>query len=164
MEVVIPVGVNNERASMTMSWPLWRAVAGFAPYHHHESAIRTGLEEGQGDKRVIHTDLVRIVFQYSKVFEVERKMQSLLAEIFGGLTALAIAFVIRKSACAWRLSVMRRRSPGRGASVLSIEVEVEVQSASGSAAAAGPRCRGACRWKVPKGWPSEMMLRMTYYN
>ena len=46
------------------------------------SAIRTGLEEGEGDKRVIHTDFVRIVVQYSKFFEVERKMQSLLAEIF----------------------------------------------------------------------------------
>lgn len=100
MEVVIPAGVNNERASMTTNWPLWRAVVGFAPYHHHESAIRTGLEEGEREKRVIHTDFVRMVFQYSMFFEVERKMQSLLVEIFWGLIVLAIAFVMRKSACA----------------------------------------------------------------
>ena len=46
---------------------------------------------------------------------------------------------------------MRRRSPGRGASVLSIEVEVEVQVQRTSGSAVGPRCRGACRWKEPKG-------------
>src|SRR6267154_2768511 len=71
-----------------------------------------------------------MVFQYSKNLEVERKMQSLLAEmveILRGLIVFAIAFVMRKSACAWRLSVMRRRSPGRGArarvrDMLSIEV------------------------------------------
>ena len=78
----MPAGMNNERASITTSWPLWRAVVGFEPCHHHESAIRTGLKKGGREKRVIHTDFVRMVFQYSKFFEVERKMQSLLAENF----------------------------------------------------------------------------------
>jgi len=77
---VIPAGVNNERASITRSWPLWRAVVGFTPYD--KSVIRTDLEEGGRGKRVIHTDFVRMVFQYSKVLEVERKMQSLWAEFF----------------------------------------------------------------------------------
>lgn len=80
MEVVIPGGVNRESASITTSWPLWRAVFGFAPYN--KSAIRTNLGEGGREKRVIHTDLVRMVFQYSKILEVEMKMQSLLAENF----------------------------------------------------------------------------------
>ena len=93
----------------------------------NKPAIRTDLEEGGREKRVVHTDLVRMVFQYSKILEVERKMQSLFAEFFWGLIMFAIAFVMRKSACAWRLSVMRRRSPGRGArarakDMLSIEV------------------------------------------
>jgi hypothetical protein len=118
---VVPAGVNNERASITTSWPLLRAVVGFAPYD--KSVIRTVLQEGGRGKRVTHTDFVRIVFQYSKFLEVERKMQSLWMEFFCGLIAFAIAFMMRKSACAWRLSVMRRRSPGRGrgaSDVLSI--------------------------------------------
>lgn len=44
MEVVIPGGVNRESASITTSWPLWRAVFGFTPYN--KSAIRTNLGEG----------------------------------------------------------------------------------------------------------------------
>jgi hypothetical protein len=81
VEVAIPAGVNNERASMTTSCPLWRAVVGFAPYE--KSGISSSaLEKGGRDRRVTHTDFVRMVFQYSKFLEVERKIQSLWAEFF----------------------------------------------------------------------------------
>ena len=58
MDAVTPAGVNNERASITTSWPVWRAVAGFAP------CDKLGVRQSKVEERsVAHTDFVRMVFQ-----------------------------------------------------------------------------------------------------